>query len=90
LLLVCFDDDGTRREGRPALAEDDGALDEGGPDDVLGKDWDDEATDGDVLLFFFVTGSTNEVPVRAEISSLRLPLDAEIMVEDSPSLSISI
>ena len=90
MLLVCLDDDGTRHEGRPLLAEDDGLLDEGGPDDVLGKDWDDEAMDVDALLLFFIAGSTNEVPIGAEILSLRLPLDAEIAVEDSPSLSISI
>ena len=86
MLLVCFDDDGTRREGRPLLAEDDGPLDESGLDDVLGKDMDDEAMDADVLLLFFIAGSTDEVPIGAEILSLRLPLDAEIAVEDSPSL----
>ena len=90
MLLVCLDDDGTQHEGWLLLAEDDGLLDEGGPDDVLGKDWDDEAMDVDALLLFFIAGSTNEVPIGAEISSLCLPLDAEIAVEDSPSLSISI
>jgi hypothetical protein len=57
LLLVFFDDDGTRCEGQPAL--EDVALDQGGPNDVLGKDWDDKLTDG-VVLFFFIAGSANE------------------------------
>ena len=89
LLLVCFDDDGTRCEGRPLLVEDGGPLDEGGSDDVLGNDRDDEPMDGDVLLLFFIAGSTDEVSIKAEISNLRL-LDAEIAVDDSASLSISI
>ena len=91
LLLVCFDDDGTRREGegRPLLVEDGGPLDEGGSDDILGNDRDDGAMDGDVLLLFFIAGSTDEVSIEAEMSNLRL-LNAEITVDDSASLSISI
>ena len=94
LLLVCFDDDGTRCEGRPALEEDgaldeDGAADEGGPDDVLGKDWD-KPIYVDVVLFF-IAGSANEkAPRGVEVLSLCLPLEAETAVDDLSSLSISI
>ena len=96
MLLVCFDDDGTQHEGWPALEEDgtldeDGAADEGGSNDVLGKDWDKPIDiDVDVVLFF-IAGSANEkVPRRVEVLSLCLPLDAETVVDDLSSLSISI
>ena len=82
LLLVCFDNDGTQCEGRPALEEygaldEDGTADEGGPDDVLGKDWD-KPIDVDVVLFF-IAGSANEKVSRGvEVLSLCLPLEAEL------------
>jgi hypothetical protein len=54
-------------------------------------DWDDEPTDDDAMLFFFIAGSANEKALKeAEVLSLRLPLEAETAVDDLSSMSRSI
>ena len=54
-------------------------------------DWDDEPTDDDAMLFFFIAGSANEKALKeAEVLSLHLPLEAETAVDDLSSMSISI
>ena len=52
---------------------------------------DDEPTDDEETLFFFIAGSENgKVLKEAEVLSLRLPLEAETAVDDLSSMSISI
>jgi hypothetical protein len=73
------------------ILDEDSALDEGGPNDVLGKEWDDKLADNDVVLFFFIAGLTNEKGLKGtEVLSLCLPLEAETAVDDLLSMLISI